>query len=91
MYNTQRPQLEQSDNPADEPAEVCEFRISVFYRLIDGVVLGLTTRFEAAKCIDSLFGFLYKFLSLSDEDLTLLSQVFVPCTKVMYLRILWKR
>ena len=88
MYNTQRPQLEQSDNPADEPAEVCEFRISVFYRLIDAVILGLTTRFEAAKRIDSLFGFLYKFLSLSDEDLTLLSQVFVPCTKVMYLRIL---
>eukprot|EP00731_Ephydatia_muelleri_P000596 Em0001g596a len=70
MYNTQRPQLEQSDNPADEPAEVCEFRISVFYCLIDAVILGLTTRFEAAKRIDSLFGFLYKFLSLSDEDLT---------------------
>ena len=64
---TQRPQL---DNPADEPAEVCDFRISVFYRLIDAVILGLTTRFEAAKRIDSLFGFLYKFLSLSDEDLT---------------------
>ena len=67
---TQRPQLEQSDNPADEPAEVCEFRISVFYRLINAVILGLSTRFEAAKRIDSLFGFLYKFLSLSDEDLT---------------------
>ena len=38
--------------------------------MIDAVILGLTTRFEAAKCIDSLFGFLYKFLSLSDEDLT---------------------
>ena len=38
--------------------------------MIDAVVLGLTTRFEAAKRIDSLFGFLYKFLSLSDEDLT---------------------
>ena len=38
--------------------------------MIDAVILGLTTRFEAAKRIDSLFGFLYKFLSLSDEDLT---------------------
>ena len=42
----------------------------VFYRLIDAVILGLSTRFEAAKHIDSLFGFLYKFQSLSDEDLT---------------------
>ena len=38
--------------------------------MIDAVILGQNTRFEAAKRIDSLFGFLYKFLSLSDEDLT---------------------
>eukprot|EP00731_Ephydatia_muelleri_P019060 Em0011g1100a len=66
----QRPQLQQTGDPADEYAEVGEFRINVFYRLIDAVILGLSTRFEAAKHIDSLFGFLYKFQSLSDEDLT---------------------
>ena len=60
---------QQDDKPANEP-EVDEFRINVFYRLIDAVILGLTTRFEAAKLIDSLFGFLYKFKSLSEEDLT---------------------
>ena len=38
--------------------------------MIVAVILGQNTRFEAAKRIDSLFGFLYKFLSLSDEDLT---------------------
>ena len=64
----QRPQLQQTGDPADEHAEVGEFRINVFYRLIDAVILGLSrTRFEAAK---HLFGFLYKFQSLSDEDLT---------------------
>ena len=57
-----------NDDPGDEP-EVVDFRINVFYHLIDAVILGLTTRFEAAKRIDSLFGFLYKFQSLS-EDLT---------------------
>ena len=42
----------------------------LLYRLIDAVILGLTTRFEAAKHIDSLLGFLYKFQLLSEEDLT---------------------
>jgi len=66
----QQPQQQQrNDNPADEP-QVNEFRINVFYRLIDAVILGLTTRFEAAKHIDSLLGFLYKFQLLSEEDLT---------------------
>ena len=59
----QRPQLQQTGDPADEHAEVGEFCINVFYRLIDAVILGLSTRFEAAKHIDSLFGFLYKFQS----------------------------
>lgn len=65
----QQPQQQQQNDPADEP-EVGEFRINVFYALIDSVILGLTTRFEAAERIDSLFGFLYKFQSLSEEDLT---------------------
>jgi len=65
----QQPQQQRNDNPADEP-QVNEFRINVFYRLIDAVILGLTTRFEAAKHIDSLLGFLYKFQLLSEEDLT---------------------
>ncbi|KAL5517239.1 hypothetical protein EMCRGX_G002743 [Ephydatia muelleri] len=35
----QRPQLQQTGDPADEHAEVGEFRINVFYRLIDAVIL----------------------------------------------------
>jgi len=65
----QTQQQQRNDNPADEP-QVNEFRINVFYRLIDAVILGLTTRFEAAKHIDSLLGFLYKFQLLSEEDLS---------------------
>ena len=34
----QRPQLQQTGDPADEHAEVGEFRINVFYRLIDAVM-----------------------------------------------------
>jgi len=49
--------------------------------LIDAVVLGLAIRFEAAKCIDSLFCFLYKFQSLTEEGLTSASQVFAQCTR----------
>ena len=54
-----RPQRQQTGDPADEHAEVGEFCINVFYRLLDAVILGLSVRFEAAKHIDSLFGFLY--------------------------------
>jgi hypothetical protein len=66
-FHDDSPELSEPNEAAScessEKPEVRNFRVNVFYRLIDAVIVGLTTRFDAAKRIDKKFGFLYKFLS----------------------------
>ena len=47
------------------------FRVGVFYRLIDAVIQRLACRFEFVKLIDNLFGFLYKYKTMTEVDLKL--------------------
>jgi len=52
--------------PADRETH---FHTNVFYRLIDHVISGLTVRFNAARKIDSLFCFLYKYQTMTEDEL----------------------
>jgi hypothetical protein len=61
---------EQISDNQESTSDSANFRISVFYKLLDSVIIGLTTRFDAAKHIDSLFGFLYKYQTMTEEELT---------------------
>ena len=64
-------------NSADEESTATtNFRINVFYRLIDAALQGLTCRFEAIKRIDDQFGFLYKYRSMNDTELKLCCERF---------------
>ena len=61
---------------SEESTATTNFRINVFYRLIDAVIQGLTCRFEAIKRIDDQFGFLYKYKSMTDTELKLCCERF---------------
>ena len=47
-------------------------RVGVFYRLIDAIIQGLACRFDAVKRIDDLFGFLYKYNTMTEVDLLMI-------------------
>lgn len=72
-FHDDSPELSEPSEAAScessEKPEVRNFRVNVFYKLIDAVIVGLTTAFDAAKRIDKTSGFLYKFLSMSEEEL----------------------
>lgn len=57
--------LDDDDDPQDSHDH---FKRSVFYVVIDCVVANLTTRYEAAKNLDELFGVLWKYLDMNTED-----------------------
>src|SRR6218665_155191 len=75
----QRKHLADETPTRDDPLPQCEgeseaettFRINVFYALIDAVLQGLTTRFDAVRRIDKMFGFFYKYYSMPVGDLKL--------------------
>lgn len=46
-----------------------DFKINVFYVLIDSVISGLTQRFEMIYEINKKFSFLWKFADMNDKDL----------------------
>jgi hypothetical protein len=46
-----------------------DFKVNVFYKLIDCVIAGLTERFELARNINNSFSFLWLFRELRETDL----------------------
>ena len=52
-----------------ESPEEAYFRKSVFYVMLDNVVAGLTVRFNAARKISQNFSFLWKYLTMSPQEL----------------------
>lgn len=44
-----------------------EFKRDVFYKIIDSVISGLTTRFKAIEELDKTFGFLWKYRDIADN------------------------
>ena len=56
------------DNNDDQQDPYEHFKRSVFYVMIDCVIANLTTRYEAAKNLDELFGVLWKYHDMNTED-----------------------
>ena len=52
-----------------ESPEEAYFRKSVFYVMLDNVIAGLTVRFNAARKISQNFSFLWKYLTMSPQEL----------------------
>lgn len=45
------------------------FKINVFFKIIDNVMCNMAVRFESIKAIEERFNFLWNYLNLSNEDL----------------------
>ncbi|XP_063613032.1 zinc finger MYM-type protein 1-like [Penaeus indicus] len=50
--------------------EEAAFEHDVFYVILDSVIAGLSTRYDAAHKIDDLFGFLWKYLALTEQQIS---------------------
>ena len=61
----------------EEISEETKFRLEVFYKLIDSVITGLKTRYEATLQICSLFTFFWQYLELTEEELELRAKSFI--------------
>ena len=56
-------------NEADESPEEANFRLHMFYVVLDNVNGGLTVRFWAAKQISDAISFLWKYQKMLREEL----------------------
>ncbi|XP_065642960.1 zinc finger MYM-type protein 1-like [Hydra vulgaris] len=61
--------------PCQDDAELY-FKINIYFVIIDSIHSDLTRRFQLLQEICNLFGFLWQFKNLSDEDLVLAAQHF---------------
>lgn len=59
-----------SGNAEIETREEKDFKIGVFYKVIDFVIGGLTERFNNAKNINSLFRCLWQYLDMEEEEIS---------------------
>ncbi|XP_063597215.1 uncharacterized protein LOC134773899 [Penaeus indicus] len=50
--------------------EEAAFKHDVFYVILDSVIAGLSTRYDAAHKIDDLFGFLWRYLALTEQQIS---------------------
>ena len=68
---TSRRNVEQGGDEADEieSREARAFKRDVFHTIVDSVISGLTTRFDAANRIYRTFSFLWEYLILSEEEI----------------------
>ena len=58
-----------SQTNAAESSEETTFKHDVFYVIVDAVITGLSTRYDAAYQLDDMFGFLWKYLALTEQQL----------------------
>eukprot|EP00795_Rhopilema_esculentum_P006413 gene6413-11854_t len=66
-----RKDVEEGGDEADkiESREARAFKRDVFHTIVDSVISGLTTRFDAANHIYHMFSFLWEYLILSEEEI----------------------
>ena len=57
------------EGSAVEAVEEETFKSDVFYVIVDAVVAGLSTRYDAAYKIDDMFGFLWRYLALTEQQI----------------------
>ena len=63
---------ESEDTPIeieDESREEREFRVNVFYKLMDSVIGGLTERFQVAKKVNNMFQCLWNYQKLNEDEI----------------------
>ena len=55
---------------AVESVEEATFKRDVFYVIVDAVIAGLSTRYDAAYKVDGMFGFLWRYLALTEQQIS---------------------
>eukprot|EP00112_Aurelia_sp_Birch-Aquarium-sp1_P011534 Seg2424.3 transcript_id=Seg2424.3/GoldUCD/mRNA.D3Y31 product="hypothetical protein" protein_id=Seg2424.3/GoldUCD/D3Y31 len=53
-----------------EEVEEATFKRNVFYVIVDSVIAGLSTRYDAVYKIDAMFGFLWRYLALTEQQIS---------------------
>ena len=61
--------FDESLDMSEKSAVDDDFKVNVFYKLIDCVIAGLTQRFQLARNINNSFSFLWLFRELKEADL----------------------
>lgn len=62
-------QVRQTRRSTDDLTPEKEFRRDVFLPILDSVIAGLSTRFNAAKQINNTFNFLWLYTDMSEDDI----------------------
>ena len=63
------PQVTQTRRSKDDLTPEKEFQRDVFLPILDSVIAGLSTRFNAAKQIKNTFKFLWLYTDMSEDDI----------------------